>query len=198
MTIERNKFIFNKIAGYYDYFFRRWFSSIQKRAIKIAGIDNKSKGKLLDVGFGTGNLLLLLGKNKKLQLFGIDISKNMLLIAKEKLRESKIKANLKLLAIENFKEKNKYNYIFSTEAFHHFSNQEKAIKNMFNALKKNGKLIIVDLNFGILNYFFHLIEPGNSKMNNAYEFRKLFEENNFKNIKQEKIGWFFLLTEGEK
>src|SRR3989344_3623929 len=198
MGIERNRNIFNRIAKYYDNnILHSWFDKVQKKAIEIS-IINKKNARVLDVGCGTGNLLLLLSKNKNLKLFGIDISPNMLLIAREKLRKNKIKAELNLLAVEDLKEKNKYDYIFSTEAFHHFSNQEKALKNMKNALKKSGKLIIVDLNFGILNFFFHLIEPGNSKMNNAYEFRKLFEESKFKNIKQEKIGWFFLLTNGEK
>lgn len=221
--ISSNKRFFNKVASYYDFLLKRIIKKVQKRAIETAGIqkipnrnflslqichnkppnintdlkiDKTSKGSLLDVGFGTGNLFLLL-KNTKLKLFGIDISQKMLKIAKEKLKKENIKANLKILAVENLKEKNKYDFIFCTEAFHHFSNKEKALENMKNALKKNGVLIIADINFYFLNYLFHLIEPGNTGILSAKKFVFLFKKFNFKNIKQEKMP-FTILTRGEK
>ena len=120
----------------------------------------------------------------------------MLEKAKEKLRN---RAVLMILPVEKLNFRGKFDYVFSTEAFHHYANQEKAMKNFYNSLRKKGKLVIVDLDFGfILNKLFHAIEPGNSKMNNVGNFHRLFEEARFIKIKQEKIGLFAIITIGKK
>ena len=57
----------------------------------------------------------------------------MLEIAKKKLGN---KAKLNLIPIEKINYKTKFDYIFSTEAFHHYEDQKKAMKNFYFALKK--------------------------------------------------------------
>ena len=186
---------FNKIANYYDFFLmKKLFTLVQKKVINYLNI--KKNSRILDIGCGTGNFLSILEKkNKNLKLYGIDISKEMLKIAETRLKSSTLLIN----SAEEIKFKNEFDYVFSTEAFHHFSNQEKAVKNFYNALKKNGKLIIADVEMGfIFNFIFHIIEPGNNKMSSREEFRNLFKENNFKNIKQKRILLIFLMTIGEK
>lgn len=194
LTQENIRF-FDKIARYYD---NRVLESLlvylQKKSLELADIEANSK--ILDVGCGTGNLLLELGKRKDLKLYGIDISKEMLKIARSKINK---KTGLKNSSIEEFKTKEKFNYILSTEAFHHFSNQEKAVENMHKLLKKDGKLVIVDLNFGfILNDIFHWLEPGNNKINSLSDFRKLFEKYEFMNISVKRIGLFAIIAIGQK
>jgi len=131
-----------------------------------------------------------------LRLYGIDISPKMLAIAKKKLGN---KAKLNLTPAEKLNYKNKFDYIFSTEVFHHFYDQRIAMKKFYNALKNNGRLIIVDLNFGItLNWIFHEIEPGNSKMNSKKEFYVLFKKYRLRNIQQKRLGLFIIITVGKK
>ena len=73
------------------------------------------------------------------------------------------------------------------------------MKNFNLALKKGGKLIIVDLNFGIiLNWIFHMIEPGNRKMNSKEDFYKIFERYRFKNVQQKRLGLFMIMNTGIK
>ncbi len=187
--------LFDRIARYYDFPLIKWFFTIAQKKV-ISHLSIKENSKILDVGCGTGNFLLTLEKKyKTIKLYGIDISKEMLRVAENKLKRSTLLIN----SAEGMKFKNEFDYIFSTEAFHHFSNPEKATNNFYNALNKKGKLIIVDLEVGfILNFLFHIIEPGNNKIFSRLEFRNLFKENNFKNIKQKRICLIFLMTSGEK
>lgn len=196
MDVEKeNKRFFNGIARIYESFLiRRWSINVQKKTIAYLNI--KKNSKILDAGCGTGNLLKILSKRNDLKLFGIDISEEMLKIAKEKLNE---KAKLKLESVQEINFKNKFDYIFSVDAFHHYSEQEKVMKNFYISMKKNGKLIIADLDFGfLLNKFFHSIEPGNTKVLTKNEIKKLFYISGFENIKQKKIGLFSVLTIGKK
>lgn len=192
--IKKNKVFFNKIAKYYDLaIFKKGQEKI--KGIVINMINPKEKSKILDVGCGTGGLLYLLNKmNRNFKLYGIDISPKMLEIAKSKL----IKADYKLLSVEEINSKNFYDYIFCTDAFHHYENQDLAMQNLYRALKKEGYLIIVDLDFGIFNYIFHKIEPGNSKMNSSFEFRNLFKKYGFKEIRQKRTGLINIITIGKK
>ena len=196
---EINKRFFDLWARFYDYsfFVKPWLLYIQKKT--VVEIKLKDNIKILDVGCGTGDsLIYLYNKNQKLKLFGIDISKNMLKIARKKLGN---KAILKFSDVEKIQfENNFFDYVINTEAFHHFPNPNKAIKEMSRVLKKKGKLIITDINFysNFIHWLFKKIEPGHVKIYNEKEFQKAFEKNKLKVIKQKRIGLFAILTLGEK
>ena len=194
---EINRRFFDLWARFYDYsfFVKPWLLYIQKKT--VVEIKLKDNIKILDVGCGTGDsLIYLYNKNQKLKLFGIDISKNMLKIARKKLGN---KAILKFSDVEKIQfENNFFDYVINTEAFHHFPNPNKAIKEMSRVLKKKGKLIITDINFysNFIHWLFKKIEPGHVKIYNEKEFQKAFEKNKLKVIKQKRIGLFAILTLG--
>ena len=193
---EKNKKFFNKLAGSYDTkIFKKWQENIRKKIIEEAEIKNNSK--ILDAGCGTGELLRLLLLQKNLKLYGIDVSDKMLEAAEKKLGK---RANLKLSSVEKMGFKNdSFDYIFSEDAFHHYANYGLVMKNFYRILKKGGKLIVVDFNFGIIiNKIFHWLEPGNNKMHSRKEFIELFKRYRFKKIKQKKINLIQVLTIGEK
>src|SRR3989344_6365125 len=188
---EQNKLFFGKIAGYYDIIFGNWIKKIQIKTIKLAEINNKSR--ILDAGCGTGNFLSLL-ENYNIGAYGIDISKEMIKIAKKKLKKPK----LKISSAErlNFKS-NYFDYIFSIDAFHHFYNKEKAMKSFYRVLKDNGKLIIVDVNFGIfLNKIFKKLEPGNNGIYSKSEMKSIFLRYKLRKIEQRNVGLFTTMTKG--
>ena len=197
---KENVNLFNKIAKTYDKgIIKRWSLTIQERIISSLKI--KSNSKILDIGCGTGNLLVLLSKkneeeNKNLELYGIDISQEMLRITKTKLGN---KAELKVVSVEKMNYKSKFDCVFSIDAFHHYYNQDLATKKMINSLKNKGRLVIVDIDFGsIFNRIFSKIEPGNNKIASRIEMVKLFKANKLRNISQKKIWFFTFMTIGEK
>lgn len=196
-SLSVNKRFFNRIAPYYDKgIFNEWLTN--RLIDMLQEIKLNKSSVILDAGCGTGNLLELLNnQNKNFKLYGLDISKEMLKIARQKLKKDVV---LKLESIENTNFKNNlFDYAFSTEAFHHYSDYNEVMKNFYRTLKKNGKLIVLDLDFGfLLNKLFHFIEPGNNRMHSKKEFRNLFKQYGFKVIKQKNIGLFFILTICEK
>jgi len=87
----------------------------------------------------------------------VDISKNMLAIAQEKLKDKKnifFKESDLLSFFDNFKENRKIDTIISTYAIHHLTQEEKHIlfKKVFDFLPKHGKIIFGDLMFQNRDY----------------------------------------------
>ena len=187
--MQENRKFFNKIAGYYDKgIFKNLLLNPIKNAVEFVNV--KKGSKILDAGCGTGNLLKILeDENKNLRLYGIDISEEMLKVARKKLKLVKIK----LGSVEklNFK-KDFFDYIFSIDAFHHYYNSTLVMRNFYRILKKGGYLVIVDFSFSIFfNKIFSRIEPGNSGMHTAFEFKELFK-------RKKRLGLFNILTIGRK
>lgn len=190
-----NEKFFDKIAKHYD---KGIFASVvRKMHLKITQLRFiKDNSKILDAGCGTGDLLSILANNKSLKLYGIDISKEMIKISRRKLKN---KAKIQLSSAEELKfAKNYFDYVFSIDAFHHYESQDKAMKNFQRILKKRGSLIIVDVNFRIFNWFFHLIEPGNTKMYSSKEMVSIFKKYKFKKIEQSGTGFLSTATIGER
>jgi len=173
-----------------------WLKSIQNRILNRLKISKQSY--VLDVGCANGSLLNTLYSKDIRKLYGMDLSESMIKRANKKLGN---KAILKIASVEKipFKQ-NFFDYVLSTEAFHHFPHPDKAIKEMKRVLKKNGTLIVADINFyfGFIHWLFKKIEPGHVKIYNNNEFRDLFKKNNLKVIMQKRIGLFAILTIGKK
>jgi len=195
-TQKENAKFFDKATKFYEFPLTRQINKLIHKKISSL-IPIKPGSSILDAGCGTGTFLELLNqKNKSLKLYGIDVSPKMIEISKNRLKD---KATINLDSIESFSPKNKFNYIFSIDSFHHYANQEKAILNFHQALKKRGKLIISDFSLGRLgNWFFKKFEPSNSRMLSKKEFKELFEKHKFEIIKQKRVGLFSIVTTGVK
>lgn len=106
---------------------------------------NKKDVSILEIGVGTGNLA---GRflEENYNIIGIDQSREMLNVAKQKY--SKLKVRLGEFLKIPFNDKS-FDVIVSTYAFHHLNNEEKsmAIKEMIRVLKDGGKIVVGDLMF---------------------------------------------------
>ncbi|MCY6483437.1 methyltransferase domain-containing protein [Clostridium aestuarii] len=101
--------------------------------------------KVLDIGVGTGNLSEKY-LNKGYNIIGIDQSREMLNVAKQKFPNLKVRLGEFLKIPFN---NNQFDVIVSTYAFHHLNDMEKnlAIKEMVRVLKDDGRIVIGDLMF---------------------------------------------------
>lgn len=106
---------------------------------------NKKNSKILEIGVGTGNLASKF-LNNNYDIVGIDQSREMLSVAKEKYPSLKVRLG-EFLKIPY--DNKSFDIIISTYAFHHLNEREKciAIEEMIRALKDNGVIIIGDLMF---------------------------------------------------
>jgi len=112
-----------------------------------AAIDNSNV--VLDLGSGTGNLALRLKLFR--ELVCVDISKEMLQIAQNKLSYCNNITWDKEDILEYFyKTKKTYDVIVSTYAIHHLTDDEKVLllKKIGQALNPNGRAVFGDLMFG--------------------------------------------------
>ena len=111
-------------------------------------VRENSYSSVLDIGFGTGLLTTQL-YNEGYQITGIDFSSNMIDIAKRKMPNATLinwdfASGLPIEIISN-----KYDYIISTYAIHHLSDEGKIefIKSLLKLLKVNGEILIGDVSF---------------------------------------------------
>lgn len=136
---------YQKMAKYYDLFYSN--KSYDKEVLFLKSLIGNRK-TVLDVGCGTGIHMNLLEKDGY-QVDGIDLSNEMLKIAKKRTN-----GNLYVGNLIDFKIDNKYDAIISMFAvFNHLKNYEeleKGILNLYQKLNEKG-ILIIDLHNGRLN-----------------------------------------------
>ena len=112
----------------------------------------KVKGKVLEIGCGTGRIYLELLK-EGVDAYGIDLSPKMLESLKEKAKKLGLKPKIKKTDMKSFKLRNKFSLIIIPfRAFLHnltTEDQIQTLKNIKRHLPSNGRLI---LNFFFPNY----------------------------------------------
>ena len=100
--------------------------------------------KVLDVGCGAGFPAVFLAK--RFELFGLDLSKNMLSIAEKRAKENKVKINFvqadsHLLPFKD----NAFDGVYCKFAIWPLKEPKKAISEMVRVLKPDGRLVVVEV-----------------------------------------------------
>lgn len=133
---------YNRIARIYDVINRgtekRWFSKWKKEFF------SPLKGKILEVGIGTGKSIEYFGEGAK--VIGIDPSEKMLAKAREKLVKLD-KENVILIEgdVENMKfEDNTFDYVVTSCVFCSVPNPVNGLQEIRRVLKPTGKLIMME------------------------------------------------------
>jgi len=142
------KNIFESISSEYDFMNDLMtFKNHSKWKKEIAEIAKYSSPKrILDVATGTGDIAINLSKIKGSKIEGVDVSGNMLKIARKKIDELKIdNIVLKTCEAENLVfEDNHFDIVSIGYGVRNFSNLEKGLSESYRVLKKDGKLIILE------------------------------------------------------
>lgn len=196
-NIQANISLFNRWAKSYDWgLFQFWMRRFYRPVIRM--LHTKKNIKILDVGCGTGQFLSeLTHTNTTSKLYGLDISDEMI-------KEARVKVPGAILStgdVHDIKyQSNYFDYVICTEAFHHYYDQPKALQEMKRVVKKNGKVIVVDIDFflSVIHWIFRNVEPGCVKINSKRELKQLFEQAGLRDVQQERSSWFAVITIGIK
>ena len=132
---NRFSLIYDLIESPMEYFmFRKW----RKKTLK------KLKGKVLEIGVGTGKNLSHYNYNN-VKLTAIDISPGMLNRAKEKAKKNNYPVVLNLSNVEKLPfQDNSFDHVVSTFVLCSVPEPVKAIKEMKRVVKKKGKIILLE------------------------------------------------------
>lgn len=150
----KDKWDFNSWAKTYDKSverdssslkFYKYYDKILDTTYKKAIRDKAKDIRILEIGVGTGNLASRFLQNEY-DIIGIDQSREMLNVAKEKFPKLKLRLG-DFLKIPF--ESGKFDVIVSIYAFHHLNEEENkiAIREILRVLKDDGRVVIGDLMF---------------------------------------------------
>ncbi len=116
--------------------------------ILSGALDHKTKLRVLDVGTGTGALALLLAEMDH-EVFGVDLSDQMLIKAREKAQKGNLKVDFRVGDAEAPPfEKESFDVIVSRHVLWTLPNPENAVQAWKNLLKPRGRVVIIDGNWG--------------------------------------------------
>jgi len=140
--------VFDKEAEDYDQWYNSKLGSFVDRvetelAFKL--FKPHKEMKILDVGCGTGNFSVKLAE-MGCKVVGIDLSEKMLNIARAKIKEDLDLEFHKMDACKLEFSDEEFDGVISMAAFEFINEPEKAYKEMYRVLKKNGNLLIGTIN----------------------------------------------------
>lgn len=157
--------------------------------------------KILDVGCGTGEFISALSKNlSHAEVHGMDISFDMIRIAKSKLQNGKIKykvGDVEHLPYNN----NTFDVVTCSHSFHHYPDKKKAVSEMHRVLKPDGRLMVIDgcRDVALGKMIFNIIGKIEKHVYHmfAHELKELFSQTGFHQIDQKRFNLIpLLLTTG--
>ena len=169
-----------------------WFPRWHRKLISFIKI--KSSPIILDVSCGVGSMLEMIGKKiASAKLYGIDLSESMINFAKYHYPNYFfIIGNAEQLPFED----GKFDIITNSIAFHHYSNPELFLMEVFRVLKPGGQFLLMDVspNGNQKRKFFnfsakYIIRDGHVSFKTSNEIMEMLKQIGFKDISQDKIGF---------
>jgi ubiquinone/menaquinone biosynthesis C-methylase UbiE len=201
---EHNIKRFNKWAGSYDTGIVSIF--FKKCNRKICQLVNLQDGiKVLDVGCGTGSLLKeLSGFGKELNLYGVDVSPEMIRASRRKLKDEKHVELYEGSAADLPFESNFFDYVMCMNSLHHHADPNQSLTEMTRVLKPGGIMILMD---GFVDSTVQKVlsraanvlrNEGKIHRFKREELQRIFRSLGFESITQQTFLFFMLITYGTK
>ena len=188
---------YNQLATVYD---QRWKHYVANTLEFLkAWVLLSSTEKVLDIACGTGEFeRIVLAEHSTQEIVGIDISEQMLAIAKHKHHSfpsvSFQIANASVLPFAD----NNFDVVVSANAFHYFGNPVAALKEMRRVLKPGGRVVILDwcrdfIVCQICDVFLKLVDPAHRQCYTQEEFHHLLTTSGFEveRAKRLRFGWIW-------
>ncbi len=186
---------YHKLADRYD---ERWAFYVEATLRETLGrMDLQQSDSILDVACGTGALLQMISVlNPRAQLFGADLSAEMLSVAKSRLGST---AELRKGRADELPfDSGSFDTVVSTNAFHFFRQPEIALHEMSRVLRPNGCLIVTDwcddfLACRICDRLLRLFSRAHHRIYDSAKCRLLVETAGFEDVGVEryKINWLW-------
>ena len=128
---------------YDEDYFQRGFGDVEKFFKRFDGKICFAEKKVLDIGCGYGNTCFNIALNGAKKAVGIDIDKNRIDFAKNKLASDyqNLSNVIDFKMVEELGDE-KFDVIVSKNTFEHVANPEMHINNMIKHLHKDGKIAI--------------------------------------------------------
>jgi len=161
-------------------------------------LDIKEGCRILDVGCGIGGSAFYFIKEFKAEVFGFDLSENMIEIARNKNREYKI-PGVKFVVADALKidfEPNSFDIIYSRDTILHIPEKDYLFKQFNRWLKPGGQFLISD--YGCNNYdkqtenFKSYIAERGYTLYTVEDYAQKLRNAGFNNVKGENITKYFL------
>ena len=152
----------------------------------------KAKGNVLDIGCNDG-LIDLHIKNRVDKITGVDISKNLVDIAKSR------KINAFVCDAENLSPlyRKSFDTVMILETLEHLENPSKCLKEIKKVLKKDGRLLLtVPSAYGFITQLLEVkskLQNKNAPIHHMYkknEIREVLEKNGFRIVSSSYISLF--------
>ncbi len=155
----------------------------------------------LDLGCGTGEVMrLILQQNQEKSLYGIDLSENMLEIARAKLPDQ---VSLYLGDSEHLPFPDSFfDVVYCNDSFHHYPAPSRVLSEVCRVLKPQGIFLICDTwhtqpGRTLINFLFKHSKGGDVKLYSEREMRSLFSPC-FSQVTWERLGHSGCMTVGVK
>lgn len=196
---EKSKETFGKQARNYDETYNGRHSIRLYEAL-LKKVKYFTPNKLLDVGCGTGTILSRLAEDKDISLAGIDLTEEMLNVARERLGD---RADLKLGDSERLPwDNNSFDTIICSNSFHHYPEPMKVLGEMLRVLKPKGHLIIGDPSMPpiirqLSNYSLKYSKQGDYRLYSKSEMDELLRKCGFKLCSFKKITYNSFILDAE-
>jgi len=198
---------FNRAAGRYDD--SRVVRSYQRRTQALVVDDLRIERGMcvLDLGCGTGTATLeiasrLEGTGK---VVGLDLSEKMLEQAEQKLRElgyTNVEFVLQSTSDLNYDEY--FDYVLSTNAFHHFADKQDVLARVYKSLRPGGVFVVQDMcdDFALMkaiDLLGKLGEKAHVGSTTSRELRDLLISTGFSDVEVRvtKLNWFWGIMIGK-
>ncbi len=112
----------------------------------IATLDLEPASRVLDVGCGLGGSAFVMASEFGLQVDGIDLSRNMLALAEQKLASNGLSNLVRLQWGDclELKAREQYDAIYSRDVFLHIADKTHLFERLYAALGVGGKLLFTD------------------------------------------------------